>query len=155
MSEKNLSYSSNVFPLASDHAGFDLKEKVKAYLQSKGFEVKDFGTFSSDSVDYPDYAHQIGSAVNRGDYPRGIVICGSGNGVQMTVNKYPNVRCPLCWNEEIAQLARQHNDANMMALPARFIPEETALRLVDIFLSTPFEGGRHQRRVEKINKCIV
>lgn len=141
-------------PLASDHAGFELKEKVKEYLVSKGYEVKDFGTYSSESVDYPDYAHQIGSAINKGLFPRGIVMCGSGNGVQMTVNKYPNVRCALCWNEETAQLARQHNDANMMALPARFIPVEKALELVDIFLSTPFEGGRHQRRVEKINKCM-
>ncbi len=146
--------NSKNIPLASDHAGFELKEKVKEYLVSKGYEVKDFGTYSSESVDYPDYAHQIGSAINKGLFPRGIVMCGSGNGVQMTVNKYPNVRCALCWNEEIAQLARQHNDANMMALPARFIPVEKALELVDIFLSTPFEGGRHQRRVEKINKCM-
>ena len=131
-----------------------MKEKVKQYLSSKNMEVKDFGTFSADSVDYPDYAHLIGSAVNRGDFKRGIVICGSGNGVQMTVNKYPNVRCALCWNEEIASLARQHNDANMIAMPARFIPSDLALRIVDIFLSTPFEGGRHQRRVEKINHLL-
>ena len=150
MSEKNLSYSSNVFPLASDHAGFDLKEKVKAYLQSKGFEVKDFGTFSSDSVDYPDYAHQIGSAVNKGDYPRGIVICGSGNGVQMTVNKYPNVRCALCWNEEISRLARSHNNANVLSMPARFISKEEAIKILEMFLNTEFEGGRHQRRIEKM-----
>ena len=143
-----------IMPIASDHAGFELKEKVKEYLVEKGYEIKDFGTFSPESVDYPDYAHLIGSAINKGQYPCGIVICGSGNGVQMTVNKYANVRCALCWNEEIAQLARQHNDANMMALPARFIPTETALHLVDIFLTTPFEGGRHQRRVEKINKCL-
>lgn len=144
-----------IIPIASDHAGFELKEKVKEYLIEKGFEIKDFGTFSAESVDYPDFAHQIGSAIHKGVYSRGIVICGSGNGVQMTVNKYANVRCALCWNEEIAQLARQHNDANMIALPARFIPAETALRLVDIFLTTPFEGGRHQRRVEKINKCMA
>ncbi|MBP5515404.1 MAG: ribose 5-phosphate isomerase B [Bacteroidales bacterium] len=143
-----------IIPIASDHAGFELKEKVKQYLSSKNMEVKDFGTFSADSVDYPDYAHLIGSAVNRGDFKRGIVICGSGNGVQMTVNKYPNVRCALCWNEEIASLARQHNDANMIAMPARFIPSDLALRIVDIFLSTPFEGGRHQRRVEKINHLL-
>ena len=145
---------SNVLPVASDHAGFELKEKVIAHLKSKGFDVHDFGTFSADSVDYPDFAHQLGSAVNKGLFPRGIVICGSGNGVQMTVNKYPNVRCALCWNEEIASLARQHNDANVIALPARFIPADLALCLVDIFLSTPFEGGRHQRRVEKINKLL-
>lgn len=145
---------SEIIPIASDHAGFELKEEVKSYLASKGIETKDFGTFSTDSVDYPDFAHQVGAAVNRGDYGRGIVICGSGNGVQMTVNKYPNVRCALCWNEEIAQLARQHNDANILSMPARFIPAELALKIVDIFLSTPFEGGRHQRRVEKINKLL-
>lgn len=144
----------NIFPIASDHAGFELKEIVKKHLEAKGFQVKDFGTYSGDSVDYPDYAHPIASAVNKGEYPRGIVICGSGNGVQMTCNKYPHVRCALCWNEEIASLARQHNDANMMALPARFIPSELALSLVDIFLSTPFEGGRHQRRVEKISQLL-
>ena len=145
---------SEIIPIASDHAGFELKEEVKSYLASKGIETKDFGTFSTDSVDYPDFAHQVGAAVNRGEYGRGIVICGSGNGVQMTVNKYPNVRCALCWNEEIAQLARQHNDANILSMPARFIPADVALKIVDIFLSTPFEGGRHQRRVEKINKLL-
>lgn len=143
-----------IIPIASDHAGYELKEKVIEYLRSKNFEVKDFGTYSADSVDYPDYAHKVGSAINNGVYIRGIVICGSGNGVQMTVNKYPNVRCALCWNEEIAALARQHNDANIISLPARFIDEATALRIVDTYLNTPFEGGRHQRRVEKINKLI-
>ena len=113
------------------------------------------GTYSSDSVDYPDFAHKVGSAVNNGTYKRGIVICGSGNGVQMTVNKYPNVRCALCWNEEIAQLGRQHNDANIISMPARFVSSELALKMVDIFLHTEFEGGRHQRRVEKINKLIL
>ena len=143
-----------IIPIASDHAGYELKEKVKQYLISKNFEVKDFGTFSSESVDYPDFAHQLGSAVNRGDFKRGIVICGSGNGVQMTVNKYPNVRCALCWNEEITSLARQHNDANIISLPARFISENDAIHFVDIFLNTNFEGGRHQRRVEKISHLL-
>ena len=143
-----------IIPIASDHAGYELKNKVIEYLKSKDFDVKDYGTFSSDSVEYPDYAHQVGSAINKGEYKRGIVICGSGNGVQMTVNKYPNVRCALCWNEEIASLARQHNDANIISLPARFIDEDTALRIVDIYLNTPFEGGRHQRRVEKIDKLL-
>ena len=143
-----------IIPIASDHAGYELKEKVKQYLISKNFEVKDFGTFSSESVDYPDFAHQLGSAVNRGDFKRGIVICGSGNGVQMTVNKYPNVRCALCWNEEITSLARQHNDANVISLPARFISENDAIHFVDIFLNTNFEGGRHQRRVEKISHLL-
>lgn len=143
-----------IIPIASDHAGYELKNKVIEHLKSKNFDVKDFGTYSSESVDYPDFAHKVGSAVNKGEYQRGIVICGSGNGVQMTVNKYPNVRCALCWNEEIASLARQHNDANIISLPARFINEETALKIVDIYLTTPFEGGRHMRRVEKISQLL-
>ena len=144
-----------IIPIASDHAGYELKKIVIDYLKSKDFEVEDMGTYSSDSVDYPDFAHKVGSAVNKGTYKRGIVICGSGNGVQMTVNKYPNVRCALCWNEEIAQLGRQHNDANIISMPARFVSSELALKMVDIFLNTEFEGGRHQRRVEKINKRIL
>lgn len=143
-----------IIPIASDHAGFELKNKVIEYLKDKGFLVKDYGTFSAESVDYPDFAHKVGSAVNKGEYNRGIVICGSGNGVQMTVNKYPAVRCALCWDVELAALARQHNNANILALPARFISEEKALQCVDTFLSTDFEGGRHQRRVEKIAKVI-
>lgn len=143
-----------IIPIASDHAGYELKNKVIEFLNSINIDVKDFGTFSSESVDYPDFAHQVGSAVNKGLFQRGIVICGSGNGVQMTVNKYPNVRCALCWNEEIASLARQHNDANIVSLPARFIDVNTALKIVEIFINTPFEGGRHQRRVEKINKLL-
>jgi len=143
-----------IIPIASDHAGFELKQKVIAHLQAAGFDVKDFGTYSAESVDYPDFAHQVGAAVNRGDYRRGIVICGSGNGVQMTVNKYPNVRCALCWCSEITELARQHNDANIISLPARFISADEALSFVDIFLNTPFLGERHLRRVQKINKLI-
>lgn len=138
--------------MACDHAGYELKEVVKQKLIEKGFEVKDYGTYSSESVDYPDYAHPLGAAINRGEFARGIVICGSGNGVQMTVNKYPNVRCALCWTPEIASLGRQHNNCNVIALPARFISQETALEIVDVFLTTEFEGGRHLRRVEKINK---
>ena len=143
-----------IIPIACDHAGYELKQLVINYLKDYGFDVKDFGTFSSDSCDYPDFAHQLGSAVNRGEFSRGIVICGSGNGVQMTVNKYPNVRCALCWNIEIAHLARQHNDANVLSLPARFIPADLAIKIVDEFLNTPFEGGRHQRRVEKISQLL-
>ncbi|MBQ6047608.1 MAG: ribose 5-phosphate isomerase B [Bacteroidales bacterium] len=143
-----------IIPIACDHAGYELKQLVINYLKDAGFDVKDFGTFSSDSCDYPDFAHQLGSAVNRGEFSRGIVICGSGNGVQMTVNKYPNVRCALCWNIEIAHLARQHNDANVLSLPARFIPADLAIKIVDEFLNTPFEGGRHQRRVEKISQLL-
>ena len=141
-----------IIAMACDHAGYELKETVKHYLEDKGFEVKDFGTNSAESVDYPDFAHQVGSALEKGEYKRGIVICGSGNGVQMTVNKYPHVRCALCWNPEIAHLGRQHNDCNCISIPARFIDVETALTIVDEYLDTPFEGGRHQRRVEKISQ---
>ncbi len=143
-----------IIPIACDHAGYELKNKVIEHLQKRGLDVKDYGTYSTESCDYPDYAHQAGSAVNRGEYKRGIVICGSGNGVQMTVNKYPNVRCALCWNAEIAHLGRQHNDCNMISIPARFIEEEEAMKVVDEFLDTPFEGGRHQRRVEKISQLL-
>jgi len=143
-----------IIPIACDHAGFELKEAVKNHLEARGFEVKDFGTNSSESVDYPDFAHPLGRAVNSGEFRRGITICGSGNGIQMTVNKYPNVRAALCWTVEIAQLGRQHNDCNIISLPARFVPQDLALQMVDAFLDTPFEGGRHQRRVEKINKLL-
>ena len=139
-----------IIPMACDHAGYELKEKVKQHLEEKGFEVKDFGTNSTESVDYPDFAHQVGHVINEGLFRRGIVICGSGNGVQMTVNKYGHVRCALCWTEEIASLGRQHNDCNVIALPARFIPQDVALNIVDTFLDTAFEGGRHQRRVDTI-----
>ena len=140
-----------IIAMACDHAGYELKETVKQYLEDKGFEVKDFGTNSAESVDYPDYAHLLGSAINKGEYRRGIVICGRWNGVQITVNKYPHVRCALCWTPEISHLGRQHNDCNVISLPARFIDKATALQIVDEFLNTDFEGGRHQRRVEKIS----
>ena len=143
-----------IIPIACDHAGFELKEKVKSYLSSRGYEVKDYGTNSSESVDYPDMVHPLGRDINNGVYELGIVICGSGNGVQMTVNKYKNVRCALCWTPEIAELARQHNNANILAMPARFISQEVALNIVDKYLSTSFEGGRHGKRVEKINKTL-
>ena len=143
-----------IIPIASDHAGYELKLKVIDHLRQRGIDVRDFGTDSTDSCDYPDFAHPVGSAVNRGDYPRGIVICGSGHGVQMTVNKYPGVRCALCWTPEIAHLARQHNDANIVSIPARFVSADTALAILDQFLDTPFEGGRHTRRVEKISQLL-
>ena len=143
-----------IIPIACDHAGYELKLSVINHLLNLGFEVKDYGTNSTESCDYPDFAHQVGNAINSGLYRRGIVICGSGNGVQMTVNKYPNVRCALCWIPEIAELARQHNNANILSMPARFIDVETALKIVESYLNTPFEGGRHQRRVEKINQIL-
>lgn len=137
--------------VASDHAGYELKTKVIKHLESKGCVVHDFGTDSAESVDYPDYAHKLASAVESGSCQFGIAICGSGNGVNMTVNHHRKVRGALCWTPEIAALARQHNDANIISLPARFIEASIALQMIDVFLSTDFEGGRHQRRVEKID----
>ena len=137
--------------VACDHAGYELKTKVIKHLESKGCVVHDFGTDSAESVDYPDYAHKLASAVESGSCQFGIAICGSGNGVNMTVNHHRKVRGALCWTPEIAALARQHNDANIISLPARFIEPSIALQMVDVFLSTDFEGGRHQRRVEKID----
>lgn len=136
--------------LGSDHAGYELKEKIKDVLKEKNIGFEDFGPFSDESVDYPDFGHKVGSSVNSGDREMGIVICGSGNGINMTVNKYPKVRSALCWSTEICELARQHNNANVLAIPARFISEELALSIVNTFIETKFEGGRHERRVNKI-----
>jgi len=136
--------------IGSDHAGFSLKEELKAYLQNKGFEVKDFGTFSEERADYPEYAHQVAKAIENNEEERGVLICGSGNGVNMTANRHHNVRSALCWNEEIAKLARQHNDANVIALPARFMDGKEAEKCLDAFFATAFEGGRHEQRVKKI-----
>ena len=136
--------------LCSDHAGFELKEYVRGWLEVKGWPYKDYGTYSTESCDYPDFAHQLAQAVEAGECYPGIAICGSGNGINMTLNKHQGIRCALCWNMELAALARQHNDANVVGLPARFIAYEEAQNVVDVFLSTDFEGGRHQRRVEKI-----
>lgn len=138
--------------IGSDHAGFRLKETLKSYLQKKGFEVKDFGTYSEERADYPDFAHPVAKAVEMHEAERGVLICGSGNGVNMTANKHHNVRSALCWNEEIAKLARLHNDANIIALPARFIDEKEAEKCIDVFFSTAFEGGRHIERVNKIEE---
>ena len=138
--------------IACDHAGFEYKEIIKKHLEGK-FEVEDFGTFSPDSVDYPDFVHPAADSIEQGRNELGILICGSGNGVQMTANKHQKIRCALCWMPELAGLARQHNDANMLALPARYIASQLALDIVDLFLTTPFEGGRHQNRVEKISTC--
>lgn len=145
----------NELVIGSDHAGFKLKDFLLAKLKEKGYRLHDFGTYSEDSTDYPDYAHQVGNAVNKGNSSMGIVICGSGNGVNMVVNKYPNVRGALCWNSEQATLTRLHNNANVIALPARFIDADEALVAVENFLNTEFEGGRHQNRVEKISQCII
>lgn len=141
--------------LGSDHAGFILKKKIINELKIKEIPFYDYGTFSEESSDYPDFAHAVAKAVNDGEYERGIVICGSGNGVNITANKYPNVRAALCWNEEIARLARLHNNANILSLPARFIEVKEALKALDAFLNTDFEGGRHMRRVEKISQLLL
>ncbi|MBN3521353.1 ribose 5-phosphate isomerase B [Algoriphagus lutimaris] len=136
--------------IGGDHAGFEYKAQLVAKLESLGYEVKDFGPFSTASVDYPDYVHPLSDAIEAGEYELGIVICGSGNGVAITANKHQGIRAALCWNEELAALARQHNNANVLALPARFISYELAEKLAKIFLTTEFEGGRHQNRVNKI-----
>ena len=136
--------------IASDHAGFRLKEKLVRWLISSRYEVKDLGCFSEDSVDYPDYAHPLALAVEKGDFDYGITICGSGNGISMASNKHQKIRSAVCWNEEIGRLARSHNDANVCALPGRFISESEAISIVKTFLTTAFEGGRHRRRIDKI-----
>jgi ribose 5-phosphate isomerase B len=136
--------------IASDHAGFELKEKIIDYLKGKNFSVEDLGTHSPESVDYPDYGHALAEHVASKRYDAGISLCGSGNGINMTANKHPEIRSALCWRKDIAELARNHNDANICALPARFISFDEACRIVDAFLSSSFEGGRHQRRIDKI-----
>jgi ribose 5-phosphate isomerase B len=143
--------SQKVIPIGADHAGFILKGKIIQFLESKGYEVKDFGCFSEESIDYPDFAHPVAEMIEENTGMLGILICGSGNGINMTANKHKGIRSALCWNKEIAELARQHNDANIVALPARFISEQEALEIIDKFLGTAFEGGRHQRRIDKIS----
>jgi len=136
--------------LACDHAGFPLKEYIKNYLVSKGHEITDLGATSDQSSDYPDYAHPLSLAIESKKYDFGISMCGSGNGINIAANKHQGIRSALCWDTEIAALARAHNNANICALPARFISNEKAERIVDEFLSTAFEAGRHQRRIDKI-----
>lgn len=135
---------------ASDHAGYELKKILEAYVEAKGYEVIDFGTNSEDSCDYPDYAHPAAEAVENGTCDFGIAMCGTGNGIQMTLNKHQNIRAALCWQPELAALAKEHNNANILVLPARFISEEVAKATVDAYLNAKFEGGRHQRRIDKI-----
>ncbi|MDR2127294.1 MAG: ribose 5-phosphate isomerase B [Prevotellaceae bacterium] len=135
---------------AADHAGYELKMFLIALLKQKGMEIVDFGTNSTESVDYPDFAHPLAVAVENNDVDCGIAVCGSGNGISMTLNKHLGIRAALCWNEEIAVLARKHNNANICSLPARFISETEAAKIVETFLLTDFEGGRHQKRIDKI-----
>ena len=136
--------------LCSDHAGFELKEYIKQVLAERNIPTKDFGTYSTASCDYPDFAHPLALAVEAGEVYPGIAICGTGNGISMTLNKHQNIRAALCWVEEISALARAHNDANILVMPGRFIAKEEAVKVLDAFLNTPFEGGRHQRRIDKI-----
>lgn len=139
-----------LIPIGADHAGFQTKQILIEYLTSLGHEVKDYGCFSEQSIDYPDYAHPVAQHVISNPGSLGILLCGSGNGISMTANKHQEIRCALCWTTEIALLARQHNDANIISLPARFITIEAAKEMVKVFLETPFEGGRHANRVAKI-----
>ena len=136
--------------LCSDHAGYEMKCLLEGYLEANGITFIDFGTKSADSCDYPDFAHPCAEAVERGEVYPAIALCGSGNGIGMTLNKHQGVRAALCWDVELARLARAHNDANVLVLPARFISAELATKIVDTFLETPFEGGRHQARIDKI-----
>lgn len=136
--------------LCSDHAGFPLKQHVKQWLESKGLTYKDFGTYTEESCDYPDYAHPLAEAIERGECGPGIAICGSGQGISITLNKHQGIRCALCWEPELAALSRKHNDANVLAMPGRFISNEQADAIMEAFFSTDFEGGRHLRRVQKI-----
>ena len=136
--------------IASDHAGYNMKQAIIAHLKEKGYVVEDFGTDSDRAVDYPDYGHPLAGAVESGAYKAGISLCGSGNGISMVTNKYRGIRSAICWNREIAILARNHNDANICSLPARFLNTKEAEEIVDAFLESGFDGGRHERRIKKI-----
>ncbi len=142
-------------PIASDHAGVELKARLVRALEARGFAVDDLGTSSRDSCDYPDYAHPLAQRVHDGDVRRGVLMCGTGLGMSYVANRYPNVRAAVAWTTEVAELARQHNDANVLVLPARFLAPDDAVRILETWLDTPFEGGRHARRVEKIERPIT
>jgi ribose 5-phosphate isomerase B len=147
----SLTFDKNLpIAIGADHAGFEYKEDIKKLLQGMGWKVDDKGTYSLESVDYPDFAHPVATMVEDGKAAAGILVCGSGNGVCMAANKHKGIRAALCWTDELASLARQHNNANVICIPARFVPINEAERMVKLFLSTAFEGGRHERRVEKI-----
>ena len=136
--------------MCSDHAGVETKNEIKSFLETLGYKVKDYGTYTTDSCDYPDFAHPCARAVEEGESIFAIALCGTGNGISMTLNKHQAVRAALCWNKEIAKLAREHNDANILVMPARFITVDEAIAITETYLTTPFEGGRHTRRIEKI-----
>lgn len=137
--------------IGSDHAGFEYKQSLKQWLENNNYTVTDYGTHTLDSVDYPDFAHPVADAVEKGAADVGLLLCGSANGVAITANKHQGIRAALCWTEEIASLARQHNNANVVCIPARYVSSDDAQRILTTFLRTPFEGGRHERRVEKIS----
>ena len=136
--------------ICSDHAGFELKSILEGYLEANNIQYEDFGTYSSESCDYPDFAHPCAEAIESGRCYPGIAMCGTGNGIAMTLNKHQGIRAALCWNTDLARLARQHNDANVLVMPARFINPVEAINILEVFLNTAFEGGRHERRIEKI-----
>lgn len=136
--------------ICNDHAGVEYKERLSAYLESKGFEMVNFGTDTTDSMDYPDVAHPLATAIEQGEIDLGIAFCGTGNGMAMSLNKHLGIRAGLCWSKEIATLIRQHNNANVLVMPARFVSFETVIEMADAYLSTEFEGGRHQTRIDKI-----
>lgn len=136
--------------MASDHAGYEMKEALKPLVQSLGYDILDYGTHSTESVDYPDFAHPLANAIEKGEVCCGIALCGSGNGISMTLNKHQGIRAALCWTPELASLAKQHNNANVLSLPARFISLEDAQAIVKAYFAASFEGGRHERRVQKI-----
>ncbi|MDH6357528.1 ribose 5-phosphate isomerase B [Parabacteroides sp. PF5-9] len=140
----------SIIGICSDHAGFELKEFIRQLLEKKGLPYKDFGTYSTEPCDYPDFAHPLAYAIEKGEVYPGIAICGSGGGISMTLNKHQGVRAALCWEKEIARLARAHNDANVLVMPGRFISKEETTETLEVFLTTDFEGGRHQKRVDKI-----
>lgn len=142
-----------IISIGCDHAGYEYKERIEAWLEEQGIELIDHGTYSSDSVDYPDFIHPVGKDLDENKADLGIVICGSGNGAAMVANKHSLVRCALCWNEELAKLARLHNNANALSIPSRFVSMDLAMDMVRIFINTPFEGGRHEIRVAKIHSC--
>ena len=137
--------------IGSDHAGFDCKEDLISFLEAEKMDFKDYGTFSKDSVDYPDFAHPVALAVEKGEASFGILLCGSANGVAISANKHQGVRAAICWGEELSELARKHNNANVLCVPARFLTDGLAEKILDVFMNTEFEGGRHEKRVEKIN----
>ena len=140
-----------VIPIASDHAGYELKQKLEKTLEQMGYQVQDLGTNSTASTDYPDFGHPLAREVSEGDVKRGVLLCGTGLGMSYVANRYPHVRAAVAWSPEIAALARKHNDANILVLPARFLSDEQAEKILKTWLETPFEGGRHERRIEKID----